>query len=169
VFAILVVIHLLISLALVMVILLQAGKGGGLAGAFGGGGGSQTIFGGRGAASFLSKATAILGAAFMISSMSLALVSTRAPAKAQRSVIEDVIRREQQQGQPSERLPEPVPGGAAQQQTPAGQPATAPEAGSRTAPGAGLVPAEVLPPASKTAGESEKAAPQTQPETNDRD
>jgi len=58
------ILHVLISLVLIVVVLLQSGKGGGLAGAFGGGGGSQAIFGGRGAATFLSKATTYLGAGF---------------------------------------------------------------------------------------------------------
>ena len=49
-------IHVLVCLALVLVVLLQSSKGGGLAGAFGGGADS-TVFGGRGAATVLSKAT----------------------------------------------------------------------------------------------------------------
>jgi preprotein translocase subunit SecG len=68
--------HLIVCVTLVLTVLLQAGKGGGLAGAFGGGGGAgQTLFGGRGAATFLSKATTALGAAFMVSSLVLALMS----------------------------------------------------------------------------------------------
>jgi len=67
--------HVLICISLVITVLLQSGKGGGLAGAFGGGGGAgQTMFGGRGAATFLSKATTVLGAAFMTSSLVLALM-----------------------------------------------------------------------------------------------
>jgi preprotein translocase subunit SecG len=158
--------HLLISAALVIVILLQSGRGGGLAGAFGGGGGSQTIFGGRGAATFLSKSTAILGAAFMLSSLTLAMVSTRTPAKTQRSVIEDVIRKEQaEQPRPSTRGPEQAPGvgGQTQQQAPT-QTQPGGQTGQKPTPGAGVVPSEVLPPAKSTTGQTQqKSQSQTQP------
>jgi len=77
VFAFFVVIHVFICVALVLTVLLQAGKGGGLAGAFGGGGTAQTLFGGRGAATFLSKATSWLAVAFMVMSVLLAVLSSR--------------------------------------------------------------------------------------------
>jgi preprotein translocase subunit SecG len=80
VFAFFVVIHILISVALILTVLLQAGKGGGLAGAFGGGA-AQTLFGGRGAATFLSKATSWLAVAFMAMSIILAVLSTRGTAR----------------------------------------------------------------------------------------
>ncbi len=68
--------HIVICVGLILVVLLQSGKGGGLAGAFGGmSGAGQTLFGGRGAATFLSKATTVLGIAFMASSLILALLS----------------------------------------------------------------------------------------------
>ena len=69
-------VHLLVCIAMVLVVLLQSGKGGGLAGAFGGmGGAGQQLFGGRGAATFLSKATTALGISFMTTSLILALLS----------------------------------------------------------------------------------------------
>lgn len=61
----LIVIHFMVTILLMVVILLQSSKGGGLAGVFGGGGGMGTVFGGRGAASFLSKATTILATIFL--------------------------------------------------------------------------------------------------------
>lgn len=68
--------HIVVCVSMVFVVLLQSGKGGGLAGAFGGGGGTgQALFGGRGAATFLSKATTVLGIAFMTTSLLLALMS----------------------------------------------------------------------------------------------
>ena len=76
-FTFFVVIHVIVCVALILVVLLQSGRGGGLAGAFGGGGGSQTFFGGRGAATFLSKATAWLAIGFMVMSMLLAVLSSR--------------------------------------------------------------------------------------------
>jgi preprotein translocase subunit SecG len=68
-------IHILISLSLILVVLLQSGKGGGLAGAFGGAGGVGAVFGGQTAADFLTKATRYLAVGFMITSLALALVS----------------------------------------------------------------------------------------------
>jgi len=76
VFAFFVVIHVLICVALILIVLLQAGRGGGLAGAFGAGT-AQTIFGGRGAATFLSKATAWLAVGFMVMAILLAVLSSR--------------------------------------------------------------------------------------------
>lgn len=68
-------IHLIVCFGLVVSVLLQSGKGGGLAGAFGGqGGGGQAIFGGRGAATFLHKATAVLGALFLLTALMLAVM-----------------------------------------------------------------------------------------------
>ncbi len=80
-FAFFVVIHLLICVALILTVLLQSGKGGGLAGAFGAGGTAQTLFGGRGAATFLSKATSGLAVAFMVMSILLAVLSSRGRVK----------------------------------------------------------------------------------------
>jgi len=70
------ILHIFISFLLVVVILLQAGKGGGLASAFGGTGTSEAVFGGRQAATFLGKATTVLGTIFFLSSFGLALLSS---------------------------------------------------------------------------------------------
>jgi len=61
----LVILFVLACFAMIMVILLQSSKGQGLAGTFGGGG-TSAVFGGRGAATFLSKATGILAVAYMV-------------------------------------------------------------------------------------------------------
>ncbi len=68
-------IHVIVCVSLVLIVLMQAAKGGGLAGgsAFGGGGDS-TVFGGRGAATFLSKATTVFAAVFMFTSLTLTLL-----------------------------------------------------------------------------------------------
>jgi len=55
-------------------VLLQSGKGGGLAGAIGGGMSSSSVLGGRSATTFLSKATTILAAAFMLSCLGQAVI-----------------------------------------------------------------------------------------------
>ena len=73
-FAILITIHVLICFGLIICVLMQSAKGEGLAGAFGGGGISGAVFGGRGAAPFLSKATTVL--AIMYMSMCILLTLT---------------------------------------------------------------------------------------------
>ena len=69
----LVFLHVIVSILLVIVILMQASKGGGLAGTFGGA--STAIFGGRGAGSFLSKVTVSLAATFMMLAILISLVN----------------------------------------------------------------------------------------------
>lgn len=72
------VLHIILSFVIVIVILLQSGKGGGLGAGFSSAAAmGQEVFGGRGAASFLGKLTVVLGAAFMITSMTLAWYSSK--------------------------------------------------------------------------------------------
>jgi preprotein translocase subunit SecG len=88
VFAFLIVIHVIISSGLILVVLMQSSKGEGLAGAFGGGGLSGAVFGGRGAATFLSKATTILAILFMVSCIVLTIVARgRATGKVGESAV----------------------------------------------------------------------------------
>ena len=75
--------YLLICLLLLVVVLLQQGKGGDIAAAFGGSS-SQTAFGARAGATVLTRATAILGALFMLVALSRWQLSTRR-ARADRS------------------------------------------------------------------------------------
>ncbi len=65
----------LVCIVQIITILLQSSKGGGLAGAFGGVG-MGAMFGGRGAATFLSKVTAVLATLFMVLALVLGLFST---------------------------------------------------------------------------------------------
>ncbi|NCQ34672.1 preprotein translocase subunit SecG [bacterium] len=68
----LVVLHILICFALTTVVLLQASKGGGLAGAFGGAGGApQQLLGSRGMTTLLHKATIYLAVGFFMTSFLL--------------------------------------------------------------------------------------------------
>lgn len=71
---IILVIHVLIAIALVVLVLIQQGKGADIGAAFGSGA-SQTVFGSRGSASFLTRTTAGLAAGFFITSLSLAYIS----------------------------------------------------------------------------------------------
>jgi preprotein translocase subunit SecG len=68
--------HVVICVFLIIVVLLQSGKAADLAGAFGGMG-SQTVFGPRGTATVLSKATTIAASLFMVTSLALAILSDR--------------------------------------------------------------------------------------------
>ena len=71
---VLIILHVVVCTFLILVVLLQSGKGGGL-GAIGGGGGSGSVFGGRGASTFLSKTTAVMAGLFMLFSVLLTLVN----------------------------------------------------------------------------------------------
>jgi preprotein translocase subunit SecG len=75
-FTFLVVLYVIICLFLIMVVLVQQGKGADLAGAFGGGGSQQT-FGPRGASTFLHKLTTGFFIAFIMIAMALAIYESR--------------------------------------------------------------------------------------------
>ena len=70
----LIVIHVIVCIALIMIVLLQTGKGADMGAAFGGGS-SQTPFGSTGASTFLSKATTGAAVVFMLTSLGLAYLS----------------------------------------------------------------------------------------------
>ena len=70
------VIHISVCFFLIMVVLLQTGKGSDISAAFGGGG-SQSVFGARGATTFLAKLTTGAAAIFMITAIALAYFSTK--------------------------------------------------------------------------------------------
>jgi preprotein translocase subunit SecG len=67
------IVHILACVGLILVVLLQAGKGASMGAAFGGA--SQTVFGSSGAATFLAKMTTVVAVLFMITSLSLAYLS----------------------------------------------------------------------------------------------
>ena len=81
----LIVVHVIVSIFLILVVLLQQGKGQDIGSAFGGGG-SQTTFGARGGTSLLSKLTAVAAAVFMLTSLSLTILISQ-PGRG--SVIDD--------------------------------------------------------------------------------
>ncbi len=91
-YSLFVVIHIVVALILILVVLLQSGKAGDLAGAFGGSG-SQTAFGSRSAATLLTKATAVAAALFMVTSFGLSVMSLQGTS----SIMEGVP---QETGQP---------------------------------------------------------------------
>lgn len=64
--------HVLVCIVIIVVVLLQRGKGAEIGAVFGGGGGSSTVFGSRGAGNFLTKITTGSAILFMVTSLSLA-------------------------------------------------------------------------------------------------
>ena len=84
-------IHVVVSLFLIIVVLLQSGQAADLAGAFGGMG-SQTVFGPRGSATVLSKATTWAAITFMVTSLGLAIISGRRIATNSGSVLDNRVK-----------------------------------------------------------------------------
>ncbi len=82
---VLIIIHVVVCIALIMIVLLQTGKGADMGAAFGGGG-SQTLFGSTGASTFLSKATTVAAVIFMLTSLTLAYRSSHKSAE---SIMQD--------------------------------------------------------------------------------
>lgn len=69
------IIHIIVCFFLVFIVLIQSGKGAELGAAFGGS--SQTLFGARGAATIFSKLTTISAVVFMITSLTLSIITAR--------------------------------------------------------------------------------------------
>ena len=133
--------HVVVCVILILVVLLQSGKGADLAGAFGGGA-TQTAFGSRGPASFLSKLTTAAAVLFMITCMSLSLIGEKREAK---SVLDSsrTTKAAPVQKAPSTSKPAPAPTPdqikkiqeeieAKQKQAPAGAPAAPAEKPANT-------------------------------------
>ena len=92
------VIHIIVCIFLIVLVLLQPGKGGGLGSVFGGGS-SDSVFGSSGAAPFLTKLTRLLALIFVITSLSLGYFSVRSIKS---TVISDVPAVEQNVSSPEE-------------------------------------------------------------------
>ena len=104
-YGLLIALQMIISVLLVVGILLQSSKGGGLAG-IAGGMMSSTVFGGRSAANFLTKATTVLATLFFLNCLGMAVMSARSTTSA--SVTQQAV------GQQEVPSPVPdIPGGAA--------------------------------------------------------
>ncbi len=84
---VLLILQVLVAVALIGIILIQHGKGADAGAAFGSGA-SATVFGARGASSFLSKTTAVLAAVFLANSLLLSYLA--AHREQPRSVMEQV-------------------------------------------------------------------------------
>jgi preprotein translocase subunit SecG len=81
------IVHIFVCLVLMFVVLLQQGKGGGMGSAFGGA--SAQVFGGSGAGNILTRATAICAGIFMVTSVTLAYMSSSGDRALRAKVAEE--------------------------------------------------------------------------------
>jgi len=134
-YAFIITIHVIVSVFLIFVILLQPGKGDAMAAFAGGGGSANTVFGGRGSVTFLSKVTTVCAIIFMMTSLTLAWRSSHSDSvlRARRNIAaQDAAKKSDDKGpQPAvptgQTAPAPATGGAAvpaqNTQTPLANPA----------------------------------------------
>ena len=112
-FAFLLIVQTLIAVTLISLILMQRSEGGGL----GVGGSSSGFMTARGAADFLTRSTAVLGALFIVLSIVMAAIAgaTRQPTKIDTSLANATAPIEQPKQAPPQTAPAPAPGNTAQQ------------------------------------------------------
>ena len=87
-----VVFHIIICIGMILVVLLQTGKGADMGAAFGGS--SQTVFGSSGAGTFLGKLTAAIAIIFMLTSITLTYTASRKTSNLMEGVTAPVTRQE---------------------------------------------------------------------------
>jgi len=126
---ILIIVHVIVCVALIMIVLLQTGKGADMGAAFGGGS-SQTLFGSTGASTFLSKATTGAAIIFMFTSLALAYLSSHRPAD---SIIQGTPAPVEQPAPATQSETAPQPGSTPAPSAPADQGQTAPQESSAPA------------------------------------
>ncbi len=114
--------HIVVCLFLVVIVLLQHGKGADAGAAFGGGGSSQSLFGSEGPVPLLNKITTLAAIVFMVTSVSLAYISSKTST---RSVMDSAVTIPAKAvDQTSSETPKVVP---MPEEAPAEEAATAPE------------------------------------------
>lgn len=110
------VVHVLLSVAIIGLVLLQRGKGAEAGAALAGGSGS--VFGARGAANFLSRTTAILATAFFVTSLGLAYLASSQHMSSSASTGSVI---EQSSEVPAADIPAPAESGAPASDVPAAE------------------------------------------------
>jgi len=150
VYTLLLILHLISAIVLIFVVLLQAGRGGGLSGAFGTGMGTETLFGAR-TGDMLTRATAVMATIFIVTSLGLAYLSARTGSQ----VTEKIRKEEREKSQQQEMIEQIKKAMEAQQAQEAAKAATektaptdvkpAPEAVAPTTPPAEEKPVESAP------------------------
>lgn len=137
--------HIIVCVVLILIILLQSGKGADIGAAFGGGS-SQTVFGSTGATTFLSKVTIIAAVVFMVTSFVLTYFAGKGVAVGGGSVVT-------KQTKPAEPLPVPVPGAQQAPGKPEGTvPAPPKEGPAGAVPGGSTETSESAPAGSEASG-----------------
>jgi preprotein translocase subunit SecG len=130
--SVLLVIHVLTAVSIIVLVLMQQGRGADMGAAFGGG--SQTLFGARGSANFLSRITGLLAAVFFVTSLTLAYLYSQSsqPQSVTDQIAGQPVQSQgqnqdqnQDQNQKQDDMPQ-VPG-ADEAQEPAGDVPVAPE------------------------------------------
>lgn len=121
-YILLIIIHVIVSVALIAVVLLQSGKGAEMGASFGASG-SQSVFGAGGGNTFMSKMTTGAAIIFMLTSLSLAYLSGKSGSSSIMSSKSATKATPQKQTTP---LQLPQQGQASKQSQPAQQPASAP-------------------------------------------
>lgn len=109
--------HVIVCIILILVILLQAGKGANMGAAFGGS--SQTVFGSSGPASFLGKMTTVVAILFMLTSLTLSYAAVHKGKSVMGGTSRAGVEQKAAPVQPAVPPPAPAPTGAT------GQPAQA--------------------------------------------
>jgi preprotein translocase subunit SecG len=115
-FVLLILVHVVASIALILIVLLQTGKGADMGAAFGGA--TQTLFGGAGPAPLLGKITTIAAVVFMVTSLSLAYISANPSAG---SLVKSVKTSEMPVQRAPASAPAQAPEGAQPQEAPASE------------------------------------------------
>lgn len=75
------IVHVIVSVLLILIVLLQIGKGASLSNLFGGGTGGEAVFTSAGGDVFLKKFTVVLAIIFFLTSLSLTIISSRGPIR----------------------------------------------------------------------------------------
>ncbi|WP_438437992.1 preprotein translocase subunit SecG [Hydrogenophilus thermoluteolus] len=109
-FSIVLTIHLVVAVALIILVLLQHGKGADAGAAFGGGS-STSLFGASGGATFLSRTTAILATVFFLTSLAMTYLASKTHLSAPSSVMQQdagaaAPQPQQQSPAPESKIPE---------------------------------------------------------------
>jgi preprotein translocase subunit SecG len=103
------IIHIIVCISLILIVLLQSGKGASMGAVFGGS--SQTIFGSSGATTFLTKLTTVVAVVFMITSLMLAFM--HGPRISGSSVVGPSSQAAQKQSTPAQ-VPAALPANSGQ-------------------------------------------------------
>ena len=117
-YGLLIALHLIICAGLIISVLLQSSKGEGLAGAFGGSSLTGTVFGGRGAATFLSRATTVLAISFFASALILTFMNPASTASTGQLPGQSAVQEAAQSAPAPAEVPDQTPASGTETQTP---------------------------------------------------